>query len=1616
MKRLMLAILLIKRAIEACADGCLRCSQNDKCLACETWKNYYLNEGTCVRKSLNNCQMLSQTGDCLLCAPTFFYDLAVKACATVPTAFQIEKCDVYNSDLSCKYCANSYYFNSGKCVKVEKEIANCQHYDKANICLVCAPGYILSLKGDSCVAVSSSDPGCATYRPIQCRSCVSTHIYNENLYASLALNSTSLSFERVLNEYLQSNSGSATSVCALKQIANCKSYLSANACTECVDGHYLESATKCTSYPKPSLDNCANYASESNCINCQQGFYLKGPTQCVPVVPVTNCTLYSTNSTVSKCVECEKQFYLATSGTCELRINSVNITNCTNNSNTLDQCQTCIEGYRTTDDGLKCLLWPANCFKADASSSASVAFSCIRCADLYFYDISTKSCKLGSIINCKTYENFTETCAECQNKYYLKENSCQLHSDIVNCDTYEQLAPNTCRFCKPTALAFIKQRVCSPVTAITGCRTYSSESVCAECDDGYYVLDSTCKPIPKEQNCLRFSSVNKCVKCKPDFTLSVASCLPVFSYVVQHCEGTNLSNGDVAPLNAICSTCKEGSYPFSYKDHFMCVENNLLTIFTSTNLSNCRQVEFKSSAYSCKKCIYGKYMNNNNCVDTCPAGFILNVYTISGSSGQFSMSGELFCAQDISDTSCRVMMANNQPENVSTNNECVVCNDGSYPLIDVNTDSAVPMNKYNYLGNITTPISPVIFYPTVASCIKSSDLVVLSGTSVVDKCDYYYKTSGLRGCVKCQHGLAGTLEDSLAKGFIKSCSKMSSCDDTIFRSGLTKAINSLASCHKCVELTKIPFIFVSAGATYTNDALNIKSYDMNLANPKSVSSGGITVDCLNPTATIFTYKLSNLPANCAIGLINIDATTKNNDDASKSTAVDRTKIGSFCVACAPGYKPGKAMDSANPAIVVKHLVPSCTAIPNCRASTWFNYCTQCQDGFVFAYMTNTGVQYNNCVQYATDPFCFAADIENPLTFTCKYCLKGYMKNADGFCIRRNPPKCKEGKFISKLIFPRIDFHTMLFLQPEGEGCIECETGFTAVQLVSNNLICTQSSYVAANKFPDITAFIPNCKMYSVDSANKVYCSACKSEYVLDSSLSICYPNANLKNCLEGFSLTVCNKCNTGYVNVSGKCESRKILRCKAYVESRDSISQVCSQCEDGYYLKRPDCVLGSVKNCKTYGDSADKCIACLPGFHMVYNLEKKPYCYPIDPVLNCKNFAIADFDQGVLTCTTCTTSQYVLSPPKANDTLSMCMPFQAIENCLEYQRGIQVAYSTFNCTKCLPEYFVKDNSCQRRTVNITYCQEYDPLAELCLKCAEKFFIAADRSACLPYPAGVDGCRLYSGSSDCIGCKPNFYFNFTENRCLIVSSDKIVGSCKYYSRYAKCETCEAGFALSVNKTCEQVVAKDCVTYANKTSCATCDAGKGLKNETGIINCVPITDTYCSVYEPVFPFKCYECKEGYLLDSAGVCKAVSKVIKGCIAYEAEGICKRCQASLVLVNKVSCETSTEIDKIRDANCADNLMDNTLACETCKGGYLFSNGTCSECRTLGCHFCNPNNQTQCIICKAGFYMDKNGICNTALYGQAGESNKTNATSHAMVSRWTAIAGIVLAVLIDLS
>jgi hypothetical protein len=81
---------------------------------------------------------------------------------------------------------------------------------------------------------------------------------------------------------------------------------------------------------------------------------------------------------------------------------------------------------------------------------------------------------------------------------------------------------------------------------------------------------------------------------------------------------------------------------------------------------------------------------------------------------------------------------------------------------------------------------------------------------------------------------------------------------------------------------------------------------------------------------------SKVPENCALGVINVDATDGNSLNNVKTIAADvRVSISHFCASCKPGYRPTFLSTTFN------HIPTKCTLIENCIGKDWFNSCSKC---------------------------------------------------------------------------------------------------------------------------------------------------------------------------------------------------------------------------------------------------------------------------------------------------------------------------------------------------------------------------------------------------------------------------------------------------------------------------------------------------------------------------------------------------------------------------------------------------------------------------------------------------------------------------------------------------
>ena len=311
----------------------------------------------------------------------------------------------------------------------------------------------------------------------------------------------------------------------------------------------------------------------------------------------------------------------------------------------------------------------------------------------------------------------------------------------------------------------------------------------------------------------------------------------------------------------------------------------------------------------------------------------------------------------------------------------------------------------------------------VSECIINSDTTF--ATYKVDKCFEYYKSvdSGSNahyGCLKCNWGMTGPAKIIDApKGGLKSCSNFSNeCDSSTKYFGLSydwmnisggnkPAINwdSLVSCHKCSDDSKIPFYFLDSG-------FKPAPYSLYVQDGESFKDGldGIIMRCIKPTKLgiqlFLNYKMDfDFIENCGIGSINVEST--------KTNLGELTNLEVFCIACKPGYSPVYNNDK----------VTSCTKISNCddeKDQIWFNRCSSCNTKKTYSFDTGTNKSSYSACQSFNDENCGVFNGSE-----CMFCKKGFSFSPKGKCIRIEVPGCTndpitKGTLISQLFYTKLN--------------------------------------------------------------------------------------------------------------------------------------------------------------------------------------------------------------------------------------------------------------------------------------------------------------------------------------------------------------------------------------------------------------------------------------------------------------------------------------------------------------------------------------------------------------------------------------------------------------------
>lgn len=772
-KFILITILAFATINSKCSDGCLQC-KNKICRLCDSSTNYILQQGECQQKDLPNCEVQNNTGNCLVCQEPYHLDLSIKKCIQISDNNLIPNCQSYSGPNSCHFCKKDFYFNSGVCEQIGSPISNCDLENGKALCEICSPGFIRSIDQKTCLESPGVD-NCSTYTNIKCEECSSGFLSNKNSYLEsiftfLTVGSRDLFNMRVYDLERGVVDMKKYKECQSLTISNCLQYLDFNKCKKCAFGFFVNDLGFCESYPVDSIPFCKEYGSLVNCKECISGYWINELGFCFPVKDVENCIGYSKKVGHMNCVKCNESYYLGDDNQCILRKYEF-ITNCSVMSDTSETCEECVLNYRNTSDRKKCLSIITNCQEYVPSNFLTENFSCRLCEENYYFDQEEQFCKKGTIVNCRIYQENQNICEKCVNKFYLENSQCLPHDILFNCEIYHPTRRNVCKDCNSSTFLFNKRNDCLKISPqILNCRKFETKDKCSQCEHGYRLTDSSeCVEIDPALNCVQMIK-NQCEICLENFVLQNGICYDPVDFFVNECETHNY-DGTHNYDQSKCFTCKVNTVPFNYKDSFICVENDYMTMIKDVSLdSNCLQyIGTLDGVYSCTRCSFPYFLDDGNCVSDCGAKTlykqILETFNSDGDrlNESYSISRINVCGDKIEN--CKIAAPDiNQSNPQKASYVCIECDPGKIPEIEFNNSKVLisdPNTKEFQFGKSPVSFSlPVKCYSNVDIFNKNEVLGdVNETTKLIDNCQFYLDLGLKKGCTKCEHGYTGVVID-----------------------------------------------------------------------------------------------------------------------------------------------------------------------------------------------------------------------------------------------------------------------------------------------------------------------------------------------------------------------------------------------------------------------------------------------------------------------------------------------------------------------------------------------------------------------------------------------------------------------------------------------------------------------------------------------------------------------------------------------------------------------------------------------------------------------------------------------------------------------------------------
>lgn len=1401
------------------------------CTACNATS--FVSSNVCVNRtlsSISNCLSYRASADeCATCNSGFYLTTDGKKClAVIANCAGYATSSVSTTALTCQACLWTYVLTTtnGVTTCVAGTIANCNQYNSASDCAVCANTYYRASATTCTKHVTIAN--CNTY------------------HASTANTCSTCSRGYILFGYFQ------TCIANTNLVTNCGSYNpSSGACIACNNGYYLsQDGLTCTAIPSGS--NCLKMNFSLSCQTCATGYNLWSyPSPVVCVTPLdyisANCETFTTtanyaySNTNNYCMACKSNNVpfrpVASEGIC---IKTTDMPYLAQTASwTVERCVRYGLQFRATliAASLVCMECESGYFLTgyETNKELSTALTCAACSTTGGAKIIIPDDFLGFVNICITPANFGIAGTNYVTRFARAVYNANTNADYkiiggdptgmievtFDADSMPEIPPasataaivTSTKFFHPFALGSssvlptifnfkglpISAVVVKPTPtndwtpncelsgAITGAGSIgkgdgtanivaggtafwavisASTKVCFKCALGYYPTFAAMNPTAPATGNIPYPKCASMTNCQD--STSIIGGLPMY-------------------LNSLvsCYSCNANLFPWIYWEFLAVAASG---VFPNTLLNFQMKGDLTGVGFNCAASSNVITSGTATPVALANCGVFggMTPLTDSGSARTIGSAINvcLACATAFvptyqgTSTSGGLGSATYLPYYAIT--ACTAS--ANCDTTQANTNKA--FNTCGRCSIASVSATPPIFYAFTDHTMSHCQPSISNNCFVLASAGISTATPATNVCLICMSGYFLNQDKVCELLTVPNMASGASFSTSYFgRKYLTVTQSSgwsvyHARIHYLLSFQKSQYGVSACAASYTRAA------------PSFYASSLCVTSAYLPTISTVPNGSNYIP-NCS------------KYDTKGDNQIPAAAPFYTCNTCATNFIP-KADGSACVATISNCLLANSATITKCYkcASGYWNVKGACGQ-----------TAFANCTTLANN------QIDNDIELTCSLCKTGFFKDTDG--------TCKPG------LIQNCDAYG----SSDAENCSVCLAGFALISAKAKKYCYPIPSSLNCMVLPAQDGSISNAAGLQ---EGQITCASCvnsgtslfkvalwSAQTTTTLAQNTCLPFSTITNCLE-------------YVD---------------YLNNFNSNSLLCSSCGSGYYLDTSGrtCIARTVKpdQCASYHNSQDKCLICNSGY-FINVTQDGCVAFPIG-IPNCVVYSSSS------ACVKCGAGYYLSS--------NACVASTVVANCAVYS-------ANYTCSACNSGYFLTNSTlCSQATAQ--NCLTYTSVS-VCATCAFGWAITTANSITSCTAITIANCAILNptNQNSCAYCNSGFYLN-SAGVCTAVTTT--VSNCAYYSGAAKCSNCTQGFILAVDGSAcmnnyTSIADANCGdAFLQPTpACAVCGLGYYF-GSSGCMAC-GLLDSGCAVCDSTNSTNCLLCNPAYYMSASGSCNKI------------------------------------------------------------------------------------------------------------------------------------------------